>query len=268
MFKKIFLSTLAVLIAAASGIGAGAALAAPAAADSASSDTAGLLYMYEEEKLARDVYNALYTVWGEQVFQMIVRSEQAHMDAVATLLTAEGTAIPQTAPGVFNDAALQALYNELLAAGKVSLVDALKVGAKIEELDILDLQERLAVTSDTAVQQVYNNLLAGSANHLRAFVRVLERQTGETYQPVLLSADAYNTILAASTGMSGERMGDRGQGGMRGSSGMTPPQDGSMMTQPQGGSRMQEPGTGDRTGTEAETTLVDRIRNWFGGRGR
>jgi hypothetical protein len=40
---------------------------------------------------------------------------------------------------VFNNAELQTLYNTLLEAGKPSLIDALKVGALVEETDILDL---------------------------------------------------------------------------------------------------------------------------------
>ena len=48
------------------------------------------------------------------------------------------------------------------------------MGAAIEEIDILDLQERLAQTDNADIQQVFNNLLNGSYNHLRAFVSTLE----------------------------------------------------------------------------------------------
>ena len=57
-----------------------------------------------------------------------------------------------------------------MAQGSQSVAEALKVGAAIEEIDILDLEERLAETGNAAIERVYSNLLAGSKNHLRAFV--------------------------------------------------------------------------------------------------
>jgi len=44
--------------------------------------------------------------------------------------------------GEFTDADLQALYDQLIRQGNESAADALKVGLAIEEIDILDLQER------------------------------------------------------------------------------------------------------------------------------
>ena len=40
-----------------------------------------ILYMREEEKLARDVYLTLYELWGAEIFANISESEQQHMDA-------------------------------------------------------------------------------------------------------------------------------------------------------------------------------------------
>jgi hypothetical protein len=163
-------------------------------------EIAGLLYMYEEEKLARDVYNTLYTLWGQPTFQNIAASEQAHMDAVGTLLTNYAIPIPGTAAGVFNDPSLQALFDDLVAKGSLSLADAMKVGATIEEVDIIDLQSRLAQTTNTDIQLIYTNLMNGSYNHLRNFVNVLNRQTGEVYQPQYLTDDLYQSILSGSQG--------------------------------------------------------------------
>ena len=49
-------------------------------------ESASLLYMREEEKLAHDVYVTLYDQWGLRIFSNISQSEQAHTDAVKTLL--------------------------------------------------------------------------------------------------------------------------------------------------------------------------------------
>lgn len=181
-------------------------------------EAAALQFMREEEKLAHDVYVTLYGAWGLPVFDNIAASEQQHTDAVAALLDRYGILDPAAghAIGEFTDPALQALYNQLVAQGSQSVADALKVGAAIEEIDILDLQERLAETDNAAIEQVYNNLLAGSENHLRAFVSTLKTQTGETYAPQYLSQAAYDAILAASGSQGG---GNGGSGGGRGGRG-------------------------------------------------
>lgn len=156
--------------------------------------------MYEEEKLAMDVYNALYVKWSHPVFQNIASGEQTHLDAVQILLVRYGIPVPEMALGSFSDPALQSLYTELMATGSKSLVDALKVSATIEEVDIVDLQIRIAQTEKTDIRQVYNSLMSGSYNHLRAYVRVVERQTGGAYQPQYVPDDLYQSILAGSQG--------------------------------------------------------------------
>ncbi len=134
-------------------------------------EAASLLFMREEEKLAHDVYVTLYDQWGLRVFSNIAASEQKHTDAVAALLEAYGLEDPTAGNGVgeFTNPALQALYDELVAQGSVSAAEALKVGVAIEELDISDLEQRIAETDNADIQLLYSNLLAGSENHLRAF---------------------------------------------------------------------------------------------------
>ena len=147
-------------------------------------EVAGLIYMREEEKLARDVYTTLYEVWGQRIFSNIARSEQRHMDAVATLLDRYGIADPVVGNGVgeFTNPDLQALYDELVDQGSRSLAEALRVGVTIEKVDILDLQQELATVEHADIQRVYERLEQGSENHLRAFVSNLQRLTGTTYQ--------------------------------------------------------------------------------------
>lgn len=106
--------------------------------DLSAEEIAGLLYMREEEKLAHDVYVALFNVWGAQVFANIAESETEHTEAVRQLILSHGLPDPAatTAPGVFVNPDLQALYDKLVAMGQTSLNDALAVGCLIEEKDI------------------------------------------------------------------------------------------------------------------------------------
>ncbi|NPA05973.1 MAG: DUF2202 domain-containing protein [Chloroflexi bacterium] len=173
----------------------------------------GLLYMREEEKLARDVYLTLYEIWGHQTFANIAKSEEQHMAAVLGLLQTYGLEDPAAGKGVgeFTNPELQALYDELIERGRQSLAEALKVGGAIEEIDIIDLKERIAQTDKADIITVYENLMEGSKNHLRAFSRALQQATGETYTPQYLSQEEYDTIMAE-----GDTQGGQGQGRGRG----------------------------------------------------
>lgn len=182
----------------------------PAASGELSAEeTAALLFMREEEKLAHDVYTALSAKWGLPVFANIAASEQTHTDAVKVLIERYGLQDPASPePGVFTNPELQALYTELVARGSQSLAEAIKVGGAVEEIDILDLEKRLAQTDNPDIQQVFNNLLQASKSHLNAFARTLQTQTGETYQPQYLSTEAYQAIAAGGIGNGNSRGGN------------------------------------------------------------
>ncbi len=160
----------------------------------------GLVYMREEEKLARDVYQTLYEKWGAKVFVNITQSEQTHMDAVLTLLNRYGLTDPASAQaGVFQNVDLQTLYTDLVAQGSASLIEAYNVGALIEDLDINDLELYMSGTIREDLLVVYENLQRGSRNHLRAFNSQIEQMTGTSYVPVYISETAFIEIIGNDT---------------------------------------------------------------------
>ncbi|MFC2156385.1 DUF2202 domain-containing protein [Acidobacteriota bacterium] len=156
----------------------------------------GLRLMREEEKLARDVYTALFETWKEPIFQNISRSEQRHMDAIKTILNKYSLQDPVTVdtPGIFSDQNLQNLYFQLVQSGSVSLIEAMKVGALIEDLDIYDLKNALGQTDNQDIKILYQNLMKGSRNHLRSFGYQLNR-LGATYAAQHLTQADVDGIL-------------------------------------------------------------------------
>ncbi|KPU63252.1 hypothetical protein EP1X_04630 [Thermococcus sp. EP1] len=155
----------------------------------------GILWMREEEKLARDVYLTLYEKWRLPIFNNIAESEQTHMEAVKSLIdkyALEDPIIDEV--GKFNNRELQELYNQLVEKGSKSVEDALIVGAMIEELDIVDLQKWISKTDKQDIIEVYENLMKGSRNHLRSFVSNLKNY-GVTYEPQYLSKEEYEKII-------------------------------------------------------------------------
>jgi hypothetical protein len=131
-----------------------------------------LIYLIEEEKLAHDVYTVLGDLWGTTVFTNILASETSHQDQVLALLASHGIADPRsTQIGVFVDPELQALYDQLIVQGSISVADAYAVGVAIEEKDITDLTVAMGTTTDADVLATLQTLLSGSENHLAAFSR-------------------------------------------------------------------------------------------------
>lgn len=153
-----------------------------------------LIFVREEEKLARDVYSFLYSKWKTRVFQNIAESEQQHMDAVGDLLRKYNIPDPVTEPNKFTNPELQVLYDDLVAKGSVSLTEALRVGATIEDKDIYDLNKDLLLIDNADMRLVYGNLLKASKNHLVAFYSNIVR-SGENYTPQYITQTEFDAIV-------------------------------------------------------------------------
>lgn len=140
-----------------------------------------LFFIYQEEKLARDVYITLGKLYStESTFASIQLSEQRHIDSAQGLCDKykiDLSQVNESGVGNFVLPVLQDLYDNLVAQGQESLLDALNVGKYIEELDIGDLTHAindLGMPAD--VINVYTNLREGSYNHLEAFNAAIARE--------------------------------------------------------------------------------------------
>jgi len=154
----------------------------------------GLLFIWEEEKAARDLYNGLYEKNNMTIFLDLVRSESSHMDQARAVMEKHGLAVPPDDPGIFQNQTLQEMHDQLLAEGLQSDQDALTVAAVFEEISIVDLEKELSASQPDDVRTVYEGLLAGSRKHLRSYVSDLEGQ-GIEYQPRYLEAEEFQEIV-------------------------------------------------------------------------
>ncbi len=130
-----------------------------------------ITHIREEEKLARDVYLALYQSYEIAIFANISESEQRHMDAMKRLIVKYKIEDPveNDTVGRFSNQVFAELHNELVGKGEVNYCEALRVGIDIEVLDIRDIEIALNEVVAQDVNRVLNNLLNGSYNHLNAF---------------------------------------------------------------------------------------------------
>ena len=158
-----------------------------------------LAYMGNEERLAYDVYNALYDQYGTQQFTKIANNgEYQHITSVQELiqkyklsddvnftnidLPALGymsTSIEEMNAGTYDIEAIQILYDDLVAQGSTSEIDALKVGCIIEVVDVNDLNRDIALAESegaTDIVTVFNFLRDGSYNHYWSFDKGLKNK--------------------------------------------------------------------------------------------
>jgi hypothetical protein len=170
---------------------------APAATLTAE-EAADLVFMREEEKLARDLYITFDEKWGGTTFAQIATSEQRHMNAILRKLVkyrlpdpAAGNAI-----GEFTADELQALYDELRDEGLASELAALQVGGFVEEIDIVDNMDAAAAATQEDLVRVYEALTCVSRNHLRAFAGRIVALTGQPYAAQFLPQAEVDAILA------------------------------------------------------------------------
>lgn len=141
-------------------------------------ERATLLVMVDEERMARDLYEALGDKYPDaNQFENIADSEQRHYDAALRLLEAYDLGKPSETPGQYQNKEVQDLYDGWLAEGSASVEAAYQVGVELETLDIADLKEAIEESDNTDLDQVYGHLLTGSEHHLAAF------QAGADWQP-------------------------------------------------------------------------------------
>lgn len=201
-----------------------ATLAALPVESLSSAEREALLYMVEEEKMARDVYLHLYEVWNVRTFSNIARSEEQHIAAVSSLLDRYDIEAPATLddPGTFENEQLQSMYEQLVANGEKSLEAAFTVGATIEDVDLADLTAELAGVDNQDIMMVFESLIAGSENHMRSFVRQLDR-IGASYAPQHIDEFYYRDIVAGAQG--GPQRAARAGAPMTGGRGIGPRRD-------------------------------------------
>lgn len=151
-----------------------------------------ITYMYNEEKLAKDVYLDIYEVQKvKQLYNIATNSEVRHQEAVNDLAKKYDlniTLYPNTEvpydisvesynSGEFSVEHIQELYDTLYDKGIQSKKDALEVGCIVEVTDIDDLDiyiEQATESNATDVLAVFNFLRNGSYNHYWAFDKGLK----------------------------------------------------------------------------------------------
>lgn len=142
-----------------------------------------LFFIYQEEKVARDVYIYLGNLYpNESTFASIQLSEQRHMDAAEELCINYGIDISMVDEseidyGVFHVDYLQDLYETAIGLGESELVEALKVGKLVEETDIGTLTESIEeMDMPDDIIRTYEILREGSYSHLESYEAAIFRE--------------------------------------------------------------------------------------------
>ncbi len=157
----------------------------------------GLLKMREEEKMAHEVYSFMYEKWDFIVFKNIAESELRHTNSIKYILAFYNIDDPyKEGVGNYTNPEFTKLYRDLVNESSKSFEKALETGAKIEDLDIADLNELMSTTKNTRILQMYENLVRGSRNHIRTLVNQLQMR-GIQYTPKFLIQNKYDAIISS-----------------------------------------------------------------------
>lgn len=152
-----------------------------------------ITYMYNEEKLAKDVYLNVYAVQPlKQLYNIASKSEVKHEEAVNDLAVKydlnitlypdtqapyDETSLNSYGSGQYPVVKIQELYDTLYDKGIQSQQDALEVGCLVEVTDIDDLDAYITQATDSNasdVLTVFDFLRDGSYKHYWAFDKGLK----------------------------------------------------------------------------------------------
>lgn len=153
-----------------------------------------LHFMWNEEKLAKDLYLALNTIYPANSLRNIAtKSETQHQATMEALLAkysqtqavinsynqANSTNIStlsEIPAGVFTLPELQTLYDTLYREGIASATASLQAGCKVEVTDVTDLdQDIIDAGSAKDLVTFFEILRAGSYNHYWSFDNALKK---------------------------------------------------------------------------------------------
>jgi len=151
-----------------------------------------IIYMWNEEKMARDIYLTLGEQFNSNVLLNIAnRSESTHMDLMKdliekytlnlipdTIITKENEDIlNELFPiGTFSLDTISSLYDTLIAQG-TSLEESLKIGCIVEVTDVNDLDRTIEAAKENQAEDLvayYETLRNGSYSHYWAFDKALK----------------------------------------------------------------------------------------------
>lgn len=170
-----------------------------------------LIDLYEEERVALELYQGFNAQYDLRPFANISSSEQRHREMMGDLLKSFDITPPEPlGKGKFENPELQAIYDQLSAEGKLSVEKALAAAALVEETDIRDLEQVAKASDCKEVKHTCELLIAASENHLRAFVRNLESRD-VTYTPQVLDDKQFKEIIGQGMTRGGKGKG-RGKG--------------------------------------------------------
>ena len=155
-----------------------------------------LVDLFEEEKLAHDLYSEFYEAHAYKPFSHHTEAEAKHMGFVDEILTQYEISRPNLDPGFFENTEFQNAYNEWLTKGVADGVEACYIAAYIEEMDILDLIEGIKIAETTPIKDLYETLKSGSENHLRAYNKFLKMEFNIDYEPQLMTQEMFDEIIA------------------------------------------------------------------------
>ncbi|UPT78558.1 DUF2202 domain-containing protein [Sulfurovum sp. XGS-02] len=135
-----------------------------------------LFFIYQEEKVARDVYITLGKMYkNENTFRSMQITEQRHLECAKELCDIYGvdtSSMDESVIGAFESPLLKMLYDAYIEKGKSSLRDALEMAEFIGASDT-EMIEHASIGMPNDVVSVYEKLKKGNMNRPDTYEAVI-----------------------------------------------------------------------------------------------
>lgn len=135
-----------------------------------------LIYLVKLEKMAYEVYTTLGQIYSTMpILENISEAEYRHWKVLQNLFVKYGETDPTKDGdvdldiGLYNDDDMSDAYDEAIAYGGVSLLQAMETGAIIEQLELDSLSNALGRTTLPDLTTIYTNFINADGAHLDAF---------------------------------------------------------------------------------------------------
>jgi hypothetical protein len=158
-----------------------------------------LEWIYDQEKLARDLNRKLFEDWEDQNFSNTAVANQRHMNELEATMNHYGLNPPAYSDqaGTYRDEEHVEMFAELQRRAEEGPLEAIMAVAYLQELNIVQYRAYIELSEEKPLRNTFERLLAGNKNHLRLFAWLVSYLTPPEhyYHAQMLGQQDVDTIL-------------------------------------------------------------------------
>ena len=156
-----------------------------------------VVYLYELERFAKDIYQKSYDEWGLELFNTLTSTQSLNNSIIAILLDNYNITYNVTPEaGVYTDDTIQGFYDTYVQETNTTIKDSLSMGVALEEKlvsEIDTLMQNRSLSDDVKI--VYEIVKRSTREHIHSFNIALGQDDTNTSRPRGHHMDNGNAVL-------------------------------------------------------------------------